>query len=101
MILVGDAELRASVELLEAYAKGSAPPGTTDEQLWRARRVKEAIIHPDLGEKIPLLFRMSFFAPANVPLVAGMILGSGTVGARILYRTRAACIFVCVRVVSE
>ena len=79
MILVGDEELKASVALLEAFAAGTAAPGTTDEALWRARRVKEAIIHPDTGEKVPLLFRMSFFAPANVPTVAGMILGSSTV----------------------
>jgi len=31
------------------------------------------MIHPDTGEKIPAVFRMSCFAPSNVVLVAGML----------------------------
>ncbi|XP_016123936.1 sideroflexin-5-like [Sinocyclocheilus grahami] len=29
------------------------------DQLWEAQKIKQAIIHPDTGEKIPMPFRMS------------------------------------------
>jgi len=33
------------------------PPGVTDGELWKARAVREAVIHPDTGEPIPMPFR--------------------------------------------
>jgi hypothetical protein len=38
----------------------------------------DAVLHPDTQEPVPLLFRMSMFMPANLPVTAGMLL-SGTV----------------------
>jgi len=32
------------------------------------------MVHPDTGEIIPYPFRMSFFAPANIPIAVGMVL---------------------------
>lgn len=49
-----------------ACARGPAPIPT----------VREAIVHPTIGEKIALPWRMSFFVPANVPICAGMVLTS-------------------------
>jgi hypothetical protein len=40
--------------------------------------VKDASLHPDTGEKIPLLLRASSFVPINVTIAAGMLLpGAG------------------------
>jgi len=43
----------------------------------------DSAIHPDTGDTIPLLFRMSLFMPANLPITAGMLL-SGTVSKNLL-----------------
>ena len=67
-LLIGDDALADAKALLAAYKDGAAPEGTTDAQLWDARRIKEAICHPDNGEKIFPLFRFSAFAPANIPI---------------------------------
>jgi len=53
---------RPSVSLLEA------------EKLWKYKKIRDAIIHPDSGEKIFPLFRFSSFAPVNVALCAGMLM---------------------------
>jgi hypothetical protein len=78
-VLVSDAELRASQAALADVRAGRAPPAAfaSDAQLWRAKRTVDSAIHPDTGEAIPLLFRMSFFMPSNLPITAGMLL-SGT-----------------------
>lgn len=45
-----------------------------NEELWKARKIKEAIKNPDSGEIIPMPFRMSGFVPFGVPIVVGMLL---------------------------
>jgi tricarboxylate carrier len=78
-VLVGDAELRAAQAALADVRAGRAPPPAfaTDEAKWRAKRIVDSAVHPDTGELIPLVFRMSFFMPSNLPITAGMLL-SGT-----------------------
>ena len=82
-LLIGDDELNAAIALLDQYKAGEGlPDGTTDAQLWDARRIKEAIAHPDNGEKIFPLFRFSAFAPANIPICVWLMWpGAGAVNA--------------------
>uniref|UniRef100_A0A3B4TD48 Sidoreflexin n=1 Tax=Seriola dumerili TaxID=41447 RepID=A0A3B4TD48_SERDU len=58
-LLVTEKRLQESVELLDRFKQGTLPPGVTDAQLWQAQKIKQAIIHPDTGEKILMPFRMS------------------------------------------
>jgi sideroflexin-5 len=86
-LLYSGEDLAASLELLARFkvANESAgkeraagervlPEGVTDEALWRARRVKEAMVHPDTGLVVPPYLRWSAFVPSNMPIVAGMTL---------------------------
>jgi tricarboxylate carrier len=75
-LLTTDAQLAAAKVLLDRYRDGTLPTGTTDEQLWRARRLREACVHPDTGETISPLFRFSCFAPANMFIIPAMLLPS-------------------------
>jgi hypothetical protein len=58
-LLTSERKLRESIKLLDDFKKGTLPEGTTDKQLWQAQKIKQAIIHPDTGEKIFPPFRMS------------------------------------------
>jgi len=50
-------------------------------ELWQAKKVVDATLHPDTGEPVFLPFRMSAFVLTNLVVTAGMLTpGMGTVG---------------------
>ncbi|XGW12529.1 hypothetical protein V3C99_013313, partial [Haemonchus contortus] len=71
-LFTSDKRLRECVQLLEDYQKGKAK--ASDQELWRAQKVKQAILHPDTGEKVLPPFRMSGFVPFGWITVTGMLL---------------------------
>ncbi|XP_015754769.1 PREDICTED: sideroflexin-5-like [Acropora digitifera] len=73
-LFVGEKKLQDSISLLTQFKNGTLPHGTTDQKLWEARKVKEAIIHPDTGKKIFMPFRMSGYVPFGTVTVLGMLL---------------------------
>lgn len=72
MLLVGDTELATALALLDEHAQGSR--SATDAELWDAKRIKDAIVHPVTNEKMFLPGRMSAFVPVNTPVTVGMLL---------------------------
>ncbi len=61
--------MEKSIKLLEEYKNGTLPIATTDEDLWRAQKIKQSMIHPDTGAKIFMPFRMAGFVPFGSPIV--------------------------------
>uniref|UniRef100_A0A7N6B575 Sidoreflexin n=1 Tax=Anabas testudineus TaxID=64144 RepID=A0A7N6B575_ANATE len=55
-------------------------------ELWEAQRIKQAIIHPDTGEKIFMPFRMSGYVPFGTPIVIGLLLPNQTVVSTIIWQ---------------
>ena len=49
------------------------PVGTTDDDIWRAKKLYESAFHPDSGELQNVLGRMSFQVPGGMILTAGML----------------------------
>lgn len=72
-LLFSTAEMMEAKKLLKQYKEGTHPPGTTDEQLWHARRVVESAVHPDTGEVIPAIMRFSAFVPVNMFIVSATL----------------------------
>uniref|UniRef100_A0A914CAF1 Sidoreflexin n=1 Tax=Acrobeloides nanus TaxID=290746 RepID=A0A914CAF1_9BILA len=71
-LFTSNKRVEESVQLLESYKIGKAH--TTDEDLWKAQKIKQAIFHPDTGEKILPPFRMSGYVPFGWITVTGMLL---------------------------
>ena len=73
------AQLDDAQSKLERFKeRGSLPPGTTDDDLWNARILQSAVLHPDTKQPIPAAFRVCAFVPANIPICAGMLMTAPT-----------------------
>ncbi|XP_012935542.1 sideroflexin-5 [Aplysia californica] len=85
-LLTSSKKLDSAVQLLNDYKNGSLPSGVTDEQLWKAQKIKQAIIHPDTGEKILIPFRMSGYVPFGSPVVVGLLLPNPSMASIIFWQ---------------
>ncbi|XP_029368677.1 sideroflexin-5b [Echeneis naucrates] len=85
-LFVSEKRLKECIKLLDDYKYGSLPSGVSDLQLWEAQKIKQAIIHPDTGEKIFMPFRMSGYVPFGTPIVIGLLLPNQTVVSTIIWQ---------------
>lgn len=85
-LFVSESRLKESLKLLEDYKHGTLPFGVSDLQLWEAQKIKQAIIHPDTGDKIFMPFRMSGYVPFGTPIVIGLLLPNQTVVSTIIWQ---------------
>ncbi|XP_053487047.1 sideroflexin-5-like isoform X2 [Ictalurus furcatus] len=85
-LFVSEARLKQCVALLDDFKHGTLPPGTTDQQLWEAQKVRQAIIHPDTGQKIFMPFRMSGYVPFGTPIVVGLLLPNQTLASTVFWQ---------------
>ncbi|KAK7084179.1 Sideroflexin-2 [Halocaridina rubra] len=68
-----DKDLDDAKELLTKYRKREEPPGTSEEEVWQAKRIYESAFHPDSGEKQNVIGRMSFQVPGGMILTGAML----------------------------
>jgi len=78
--------LEKSKELVELYEQRKEPPGTTEEELWQAKRLVMSAYHPDSGELQNVIGRMSFQVPGGMVITAGMLQFYKTTPAVILWQ---------------
>ncbi|XP_071372060.1 sideroflexin-5a isoform X2 [Centroberyx affinis] len=104
-LFVTEKRLQECVGLLDHFKRGTLPPEVTDAQLWQAQKIKQAIIHPDTGEKILMPFRMSGFIPFGTPVVVGLLLPNQTLVSTIFWQwlnqSHNACVNYCNRNASK
>uniref|UniRef100_A0A4X1TTM2 Sideroflexin 2 n=2 Tax=Sus scrofa TaxID=9823 RepID=A0A4X1TTM2_PIG len=83
-ILVPERELDWAKAMVEKGRVGAVPPGTPVEQLLYAKKLYDSAFHPDTGEKMNVIGRMSFQVPGGM-IITGFMLQ--------FYRTMPAVIF--------
>lgn len=85
---VTDSQVDDAVKVLESREVSDS--SISPEKLEMARKIMDAVIHPDTGEKIFLPLRLSFIIPCNLVLDTLMLSARGltqTVGAQWLNQT--------------
>eukprot|EP00960_Hanusia_phi_P023485 692844-Hanusia_phi.AAC.8 len=66
-------ELDAAKNLLELYRANKEPAGTTEEQVWHAKKLYDSAFHPQTGEKNFFVGRMSCQVPGNMLITGAMM----------------------------
>lgn len=70
-LLVSKQQMEAELKLLHEYeVLGINHPM---DQLWKAKKHRDALIHPDTGNIIPIPYRVSAFVPANIVIIIGLL----------------------------
>ncbi|XP_023804855.1 sideroflexin-2 isoform X2 [Oryzias latipes] len=71
--LLPDSKLDEAKALVESCRAGSVPPGTTEEQLHYAKKLYDSAFHPDTGDRMNLIGRMSFQVPGGMAITGFML----------------------------
>ncbi|XP_078499790.1 sideroflexin-2 isoform X2 [Lissotriton helveticus] len=83
-VMASEHELDNAKILVESCRAGSVPPGTSVEQLHYAKKLYDSAFHPDTGDKMNFIGRMSFQVPGGMAITGCMLQ---------FYRTVPAVVF--------
>jgi len=72
-VLASDSELERAKKIVDDYRAGTEDKSLTEDQIWEAKQLYDSAFHPQTGEKLFILGRMSFQVPGNM-LITGCML---------------------------
>ncbi|RYG64422.1 hypothetical protein EON64_14035 [archaeon] len=72
-VLASDEDLQRAKDIVEAYRAGREDPNLSEDEIWQAKQLYDSAFHPQTGEKLFILGRMSFQVPGNMLITGSMM----------------------------
>lgn len=72
-VLCTSKQLDEAKDIVTRYRAGEDLAHLSDDQIWEAKHIYDSAFHPDTGEKMFLLGRMSAQVPMNMMITAAML----------------------------
>ena len=72
-VLASDEELDRAKVIVEDIRAGIEHPELTHDDIWRAKELYDSAFHPQTGEKLFIMGRMSFQVPGNMSITGCML----------------------------
>ncbi|XP_017480390.1 PREDICTED: sideroflexin-1-like [Rhagoletis zephyria] len=85
-LLRSNAELEEAKNIISKYRKGDVPEGLTEDKLWRYKQLYDSAYHPDTGEKMIVIGRMSAQVPMNMAITGCMLTFYKTTGQTVFWQ---------------
>jgi len=76
-VFYSNEDIRKAVALLKKFEEQGSSVAS-NEELWKARKLRDSAVHPDTGEIILRPFRMAGYVPFNGPVCVSMMIASTT-----------------------
>ncbi|GKZ00584.1 hypothetical protein MPSEU_001010600 [Mayamaea pseudoterrestris] len=74
LLIYTESQVRQAKDMIDNYQNYP----NMDRELWEARRMVDAALHPDTGEVLPRPFRLSGYVPYNGPICVAMVASQST-----------------------
>lgn len=72
-VLASDEDLSKAKDIVDAYRAGTEDKKLSEDEIWAAKQLYDSAFHPQTGEKLFILGRMSFQVPGNM-LITGCMM---------------------------